>query len=151
MVAVDDGYEPNNFVAEAYAISYGDIIDARIDPAGDVDYFSFSGTANDTITLDIDAQIDYGIGASDIDSYLELIDSSGSVVLESNDDYNPPGYDEYSLDSRLAYVILAYTGTYFVKVRDLFNEGGPDYTYALSLVKGGAPPPPAGPAPVPSE
>ena len=126
----NDLHEPNDSRAEATPINYGDTLSADICPAGDVDYYVFSGGAGDVIVVDIDAQS--LSPASALDSYLYLLDSYGNE-LTHNDDYG-------GLDSRIEYTLPA-DGTYYLKVEEYNhpNEGGPDYFYTISLVL--APPP----------
>lgn len=118
-----DPYEPNDTTTNAYPIAYGDTLDQGvIDPAGDVDYFKFTGTAGDTVTIDIDADI---LG-SWLDSYIYLYDTDSVTVLTYNDDW-------HSLDSRILNYVLPSTGTFFIKVREYSHPalGGPDYFYHI--------------------
>lgn len=120
-----DAHEPNDTSGQAKSISYGTTVtDGRICPPGDVDYFWFVGSGGDNIVVDIDAE---AIG-SYLDSYLELYASDGVTELADNDDWGG------SLDSRLEYT-LPVTGTYYLKVREYDdpNEGGPEYSYRMSL------------------
>jgi hypothetical protein len=122
--ACSDPHEPNDTWAQATSISYGTTLsDPEICPAGDVDYYAFSGSAGDTISVDIDAQ---AIGSS-LDSYLHLYDTDGVTQLTYND-------DDGGLDSYLEYTLPA-DGTYYLKVRDYShpNEGGLDYFYNITL------------------
>jgi bacillolysin len=120
----NDPHEPNNTPGQATPIGYGTTLtDPDICPAGDVDYYRFSGNAGDTIIADIDAQ---SIG-SYLDSYLYLYNTDGSTELTHSDDYD-------GLDSRIVYVLPA-NGTYYLMVREYShpNEGGPDYFYTILL------------------
>jgi hypothetical protein len=135
-------------------------IRASISPYGDIDIYSFSGTAAAQVTIEIFAQrldLDGDPSTQDsyLDSILELLDSSCSVVA-LNDDISyatitdskirvsstpfpsppcppsgpPPGMpcaDVTPLTS------LPYTGTYFIRVRDFRGDGRPDLIYELSL------------------
>ena len=126
-LAEQDGYEQNNMPEDAYEISYGDTVRPQINSIGDIDYFKFYGLEGNTITIDIDAK---NIG-SRLDSYLYLIDSTGSYVLTSNDDYD-------DLDSRINSYTLPYSGKYYLKIRDYSNGGGENYTYSLTITEGEA-------------
>jgi hypothetical protein len=120
-----DPYEPNNLPRDAYLISYGDMLEnGVINPAGDLDYFKFTGTAGDTITIDIDTQI---LG-SELDSYLYLYDVDSVTELESNDDW--AGYD-----SRIMNYVLPSSGVFFIKVEEYEHpdEGGTGYSYHIWL------------------
>ncbi|UCH63824.1 MAG: carboxypeptidase regulatory-like domain-containing protein [Fidelibacterota bacterium] len=127
--AIDDGYEQNNNYETATPISYGDSIEAVINPAGDEDWFIFTGQEGDTITADIDADVT----GSWLDSYLYLYDSTGTYLLTDNDDFD-------GLDSRIDQYILPYTGDYYLQVKDFGNpDGGDDYWYVLRLIEGSIP------------
>jgi len=120
-----DSYEPNNWTGGATSISYGDSLDAQTCPQGDLDFYTFSGTAGERIIVDIDAEVN----GSYLDSYVYLLDSDGTTYLaESDDAYG-------SLDSYLVYD-LPHDGTYYVKVRAYGhpNVGGPDYFYTIHLL-----------------
>jgi hypothetical protein len=124
----NDPHEPNDTWGQATPIAYGDTLtDPDICPAGDVDYYAFTGNAGDTVVADIDA---WAIG-SYLDSYLYLYDTDGVTELTHDDDYD-------GLDSHIEYT-LPVGGTYYLMVREYNhpNEGGPDYFYTISL----APPP----------
>jgi len=121
--ACTDPYEPNDAIGQATAISYGQVIgDAQICSTGDADYYVFNGYAGSRIVVNIDAQVN----GSTLDSYLDLLDVDGLTILVSNDD------DGSSTDSYLEY-ILPYGGAFYLKVRDYWDRGGPDYFYSLSL------------------
>jgi len=123
----NDPYEPNDTPGQATPVGYGTALaDPDICPEGDVDYYSFAGSAGDPIVADIDAQ---AIG-SFLDSYLYLYDTDGVTELAYNDDYD-------GLDSHIEYVLPA-DGTYYLKVREYHDgsEGGPDYFYTISLTGG---------------
>ncbi|MFC1481713.1 T9SS type A sorting domain-containing protein [Candidatus Neomarinimicrobiota bacterium] len=142
---VDDGIEPNNKPATATTITYDQIISTAIDPRGDIDYFTFQGTEGDTITIDIDAQINLEVMASPLDTYLYLLDSSGTEIIAENNDFVVYPYEYYSYDSRIENVVLAYTGTYFLKVSTYYSDGGPDHTYSITLFEDSPPPAPVDP------
>jgi putative hemolysin len=120
----NDPHEPNDTWGEATAVAYGDTLtDPDICPAGDVDYYAFTGNAGDTVVADIDA---WAIGSS-LDSYLYLYDTDGVTELTHNDDYD-------GLDSHIEYTLPA-NGTYYLKVREYNhpNEGASDYFYTLKV------------------
>ena len=124
----NDPHEPNDAPGQATSIGYGSTLSADICPAGDVDYYAFTGSAGDTIVADVDAQA----SGSALDSYLYLYDADGTTELAHNDDHD-------GLDSRIEYTLPA-GGTYYLKVREYSHgyEGGPDYFYTLSLTGGGS-------------
>jgi hypothetical protein len=123
-VSCGDPQEPNDTSGQATAISYGaTLTDSNICLEGDVDYYSFAGSAGDSIVADIDAET---IGSS-LDSYLYLYDSDGVTELTHNDDYD--GYDSYLVHT------LPADGTYYLMVREYSHpsEGGLEYFYTISL------------------
>lgn len=97
------------------------IVHGFVDPAGDIDYYWFSGQAGQELIAEVTAQAT----GSELDAYLTLYDSNGSTVLAENDDYN-------GLDSRIARA-LPNSGNYYLAVRHLSNSGGPAHWYSLSL------------------
>ena len=122
---LSDLYEPNDFFGQATPIDYGDsLCNATIDPVGDVDIFSFSGSEGDIVTIDVDARI---LG-SWLDSYIILYDSDTTTVLDENDDAG-------SWDSRIVNYELPHSGTFYILVRDFAHssEGGPNHYYCLHI------------------
>jgi hypothetical protein len=119
-----DSREPNNSPDECTPISFGvPVTEVTIEPAGDYDYYCFTGSAGQEIAADVDA---WEIGST-LDSVLTLFDVDGTTVLTSNDDF-------HSLDSYFEYVLPA-DGQYFLRVRSFGHPccGGPDYFYTLLL------------------
>ncbi|MGC9358077.1 MAG: C1 family peptidase [Anaerolineae bacterium] len=124
LTACNDPHEPNDTWDEATPIGYGTALsDLDICPAGDRDYYVFTGNAGEFVIADIDAQT---IGSL-LDPYLTLYDTDGVSLLAYNDDND-------GLDSRLGYT-LPTTGTYYLMVRDYDHpsKGGIDYFYTLTL------------------
>jgi hypothetical protein len=108
-------------------------IRASISPYGDIDVYSFQGTAGAQVTIEIFAQrLDLDGDASTQDSYLdsilELLDSNCNQ-LTYNDDISPA----VIVDSRIKNYTLPSDGTYFIRVRDFRGDGRPDLIYELSL------------------
>ena len=105
-------------------ISYGTTLAGRdICPDGDVDYYSFTGEAGDTIVADIDTPL----VTSDLNSVLYLYDTDGFKELAYNNDFG-------GRDSLIAYTLPA-AGTYYLMVREYSHgsEGGSSYAYQISL------------------
>ncbi len=138
--------------AGATPISNGRIR-ASISPYGDIDVYSFQGTAGAEVTIEIFAQRldldnDPTTRDSQLDSIIELLNSSCTPIAV-NDDIDP-GIIQ---DSRISVSStpfppacwytpcgdippppsLPYTGTYYIRVRDLRGDGRPDLIYELSL------------------
>lgn len=125
--------EPNNTLAQAQAITPDVLVVGRLDPAGDVDVFSFRANAGQRLTVDINARS--LMPPSEADTVVTLFDSNGQQLAE-NDDAGG------SLDSFLTFEIPR-SGQYFVRIRNFSPKGGSSYTYeALITLTGAAPPPP---------
>lgn len=116
-------------------------IRASISPYGDINVYSFHGTAGHQVTIEIFAQRldldgDPNTRDSQLDSVLELLDSTcpapalnGASALAWNDDITSGTLQ----DSRIQNFTLPYTGLYFIRVRDFRGDGRPDLIYELSL------------------
>lgn len=128
--------EPNNSIAQANPITPPVTVVATLDPAGDADFFSFSGTQGQQATITLTAQsLSPGTG---IDTVVTLFLSTGQQIGE-NDDAGPT-----TLDSRLV-VTLPTTGRYVFRVRDFNGRGGRNFAYQAQVILGGGqPPPPTG-------
>ncbi|MFC4426464.1 S8 family serine peptidase [Deinococcus navajonensis] len=114
-----DPYEPNNTLTQAKAITYGTRTQMAyiFGQSRDVDYFSFQGTAGDTIQADVHARTTIG---GTLDAFLVLRDSTGKK-LTFNDDFN-------GQDSSVTFKLPA-TGTYYLEVSScniLCNSNGDD-------------------------
>jgi hypothetical protein len=125
------GLGRNNQCSTASKISNG-VIRASISPYGDIDVYSFHGTKDRTVTMEVFAQrlTLYGDPASRdvyLDSFLELLDSNCSRI-RYNDDIDT----SVVVDSSISYV-LPETGTYYIRISDLRGEGRPDFFYELHL------------------
>jgi len=103
-------------------------IRASLSPYGDIDVYSFQGTAGAKVTIETLGQR-LG-GAPQViftDTVVELLDTSCNL-LTFNDDIEPG-----LLDSRIQDFTLPYTGTYYIRVRDFRGDGRPDLIYELLL------------------
>ena len=112
--------EPNDSLATAtsltVALGQAEVVGTIGDGAhadADVDLYSISLIAGDTIDIDIDAQT--RTAASTLDSFLRLFDATG-VELAFNDD------DGSSFDSLLSYTVEA-SGTYLIGISAYGNNG----------------------------
>ena len=143
----------NDTRATATPISNG-TIPASISPYGDEDFYSFHATAGNTVTVEIFAR--RLVPASQLDSAIEIVDSSGTrpttgcrspdhprdPITFAEIDPTPTDFDDECVnddinlgviqDSRLEFQ-PATTGTYFVHVVDLRGDGRPDLNYNLTL------------------
>jgi hypothetical protein len=108
-------------------------IRASISPYGDVDVYSFHGTAGAQVTIEIfalrlDLDGNPATRDSQLDSITQLLNGSCSELV-FNDDIDP-GIIQ---DSLISNYTLPSTGTYFIVVRDFRGDGRPDLIYELSL------------------
>ena len=120
----------NETCGTATPISNG-VIRASISPYGDVDVYSFQGTAGSLVTIETYAQRltlygDPSVTDDFLDTFLELLNSS-CVQIDYNDDISS------GLTDSLISGYLPYTGTYYIRVSDLRGDGRPDFIYDLHL------------------
>lgn len=118
-----DPSEPNNDMASATSLSYGQTVSGTVDPVGDLDYFVFTGSAGDTIRANAAA---FTLNSM-IDGMLTLLNAAGDTIATHDDE------SDESLDPLLQAVLPA-SGDYFL-VMESFDEdlGGPDFFYDLHL------------------
>ena len=111
-------------------------IRASLSPYGDVDVYSFQGTAGNSVTIETFAQrLDLdGIPAtrdSQADTILELLNGNCSQITFSDDiimvDMQDSLIQNFTLPSSPG-------GLYFIRVRDFRGDGRPDLLYELSLM-----------------
>jgi hypothetical protein len=114
----DDG-EPNGLVEQATPLALDDPAFGLIGHDTDADFFRVQVAAGQRLTFDVDAEVD----GSELDPTLTLVDRDGTTVIATVDDTD-------GLDPRLTHTFAA-AGTYYLKVTDLFQEGGDDFYYAL--------------------
>ena len=112
-----DPYEPNDTFAQATVFAIPDTFRVDLDPAGDVDFYKFTGLRGDTV--EIEAEWHWSMPASWIG--IELYDSDQQTVLREAFDYY----------KSLIQFVLQHDGDYYIKVSS--NKGGPDYDYSLSI------------------
>lgn len=149
----------NDSCASATPISNG-TIRASISPYGDVDVYSFHGTAGHEVTIEIfAARLDLDGDPTNRDSYLdsmlELLDGTcpdpnpgdtSPGVIAWDDDIDPgvvqdskivvgsvPFPTSTDTGGKRPPTTLPYTGTYYIRVRDFRGDGRPDLIYDLSL------------------
>ena len=116
----------NDTCGTATPISNG-VLRASISPFGDIDVYSFQGTADNKITAEIYAMRLTGVSVH-LDSYLEILNSSCEVI-KSNDDIDIGVVQ----DSLIPGFSLPSTGIYYIRVSDLRGDGRPDLIYDLHL------------------
>ncbi|MBK7043446.1 MAG: PPC domain-containing protein [Rhodanobacteraceae bacterium] len=105
-----DEVEPNNTAAQATPLPGNAArVTANIFVNGDVDFWSFSGTAGDRIYA---ATMTSRSSNGSVDSTLDLIASDGSTVIET--DLNDGTFG--STSSSIAGATLPATGNYYLRV-----------------------------------
>jgi hypothetical protein len=122
----------NDTCNSATSVSNG-VIRASISPFGDIDVYSFHGTAGNKATIEIYAQrlTLYGDSSSTdvfLDPFLEIL-NSGCSRIYYNDDIDSGNI----LDSLISGFELPDTGTYYIRISDLRGDGRPDFIYDLHL------------------
>lgn len=119
--------EPNG--ARDQRLSLPAIVNGRIDPASDVDVFSFEGAEGREFVAEVLARrLD-----SPLDSVLELTGPGGARIA-FNDDFEDKGLgvDTHHADSFLM-ARLPQSGTYKIGIRDVQDKGGSDFGYRLRM------------------
>lgn len=124
-----DALEPNGDTGTATPISYGETRKGTIDPAAELDYFKFTGSAGDTIQATVTAK-PYG---SALDGFLALVDANGDTVFQ-NDDQDLGVIQDPKLQA-----VLPANGDYYLIMDSFENSAGlvpmgsPGHFYELSL------------------
>ena len=115
--------EVNDTIANANTIIGGTTMCGVVDPTADVDNWRFTIGAWTQVTLDIDADVN----GSGLDSYIDLLNGSGTSIATNDDDAAGGTLDSY------LNVILVDSGTYYAEVSDVSFQGGANFDYELSL------------------
>jgi hypothetical protein len=105
------------------------IVNGRIDRPNDQDVFRFEGRAGQQIIAEVDAcRLD-----SPLDSVLELTDAAVKR-LAFNDDHEDKArtLETHHADSLIEFTLPA-DGTYFLRMKDVQQQGGPEYAYRLRI------------------
>lgn len=115
-----DGNFDLSFDADIYnSTTIGHVsIQSENNSFNDVDWYSFTGMAGNTVDLDID----YGWNDNTftVDTTLHLFDSTGTVLAFSDDSSLDPGSIS-GLDSFIGTYTLLSTGTYYAAVSNFSN------------------------------
>jgi IPT/TIG domain/Peptidase M66 len=124
--------EPNNSINTATPISIGALVTGGICELSDVDWYTFTLTQAQLVTLDVTTP--YNTTGKPFDAYMYLYNQSASgldlVTAKGN-----TAYQQYDPKIR----ILLPPGTYYLIIADSFDGGGIDYTYSLSFDATAAP------------
>jgi len=127
-----DEVEPNNSIGTPQVLQFNGetaitvraaVGDASgLNPVADVDYYSFEGTVDDIVTIDIDCGDGCGLGG--VDTTIALFgDGPDYLILRENDDAGD--LDDGSVspyDARIDNFSLPYTGRYYVAVTNTYRQ-----------------------------
>ena len=108
-----------------HAVTLPVTANGRIFPREDVDLWSFQAKKGQTVSaLAMTQKL-----SSPLVAKLEILDSSGNVVVESGS-HAVPGYD-----TSVRFTATA-DGTYQVRISDVRSSGGPEFVYRLTVTAG---------------
>lgn len=123
----------NNSPDEAVNMLWEDMVTEYINPAGDVDYFTFTARGGEYVKITTTSDFE------DADTVVFLRDPTGQVLTWSDD--FPTGSSVSGLDS-VVYAYLPDAGEYLISVEDYYAftdpsqaYGHPNYSYELSVSK----------------
>ncbi len=103
--------EPNGTSATATPIAGSSArVRGNIFANGDIDFYSFSGTAGDRVYIATMTQFS---ASASVDSFIDLIQPDGTTVLEADNDDGSFGTTSSSIAGRA----LTMSGTHFIRVR----------------------------------
>ncbi|WP_298490102.1 NEW3 domain-containing protein [uncultured Chloroflexus sp.] len=124
-----DGFEPDNFPAEARRIDILIPQEHVLCPTGDEDWLFFGGVAGKVYTIDVPVM------RPGIDVSLELFDSNFNRLAFNDDFFNrdPANPNPGDIRPRITVRIPA-DGTYYIRVRDVAGRGGVSYAYTIVLL-----------------
>lgn len=106
------------------------VINGTIETPGDKDTYSFTGKANQKISIEVTAR---RLG-SPLDSFIILNNSKGEKIAENDEDptYKWDDVLTHHADSGLM-LSLPKDDTYTVTISDLTGKGGEEYSYRLRI------------------
>jgi len=118
--------EFNDDLDSADTLTLPSIVFGDMGASGDLDVYTFVGSAGTTIVVDVDA----AIFLSALDSIVGLYDDGGGLLFAYDEDDADPA----NPDTRFN-IVLPYSGRYYLSVGDAFDRGNSagDYYYSLSL------------------
>lgn len=112
--------EPNDTTGNADILSVPTVVFGNSDEANDYDVFTFQANGNQTLVVDVDAEV----FASDMDPVVELYDDRGGFLFGVDDtDGADPRFN----------LVLPYSGTYYLQVYDRDLIGGSTYYYSMNV------------------
>ena len=115
--------ESNNTPESATTLELPCLINGRINPGGDEDYYVFDGMKGQRCVFSVNAYRLNNISQQFFNPTLSLFDVGGTELARSN------GF--YSLDPLLD-ITLPADGAYVLRIRDLLHRGNPDSVYRLT-------------------
>ncbi len=119
----------NDSIKNAQSVSLPVIIDGRIENSGETDFFCFDADKGDKVVIEVNARRLH----SPLDSAIGLYDSQGKEIAFNDDFKNKAaGLQTHHADSYIM-TELPESGKYYVKIFDIRNEGGVEYTYRLRI------------------
>jgi hypothetical protein len=133
----------NNSVEEAEALLWSEEASGAINPAGDVDYYSFIAEGGEMVRIYTVTNNEYDGEAGLYSTVLTLRNPAGKILTQ---------VDEFATGSEISgkdsvlFAYLAEAGSYIVTVEDVGEysgeppQGASDYTYTLTLEEWGEAP-----------
>ena len=112
--------EPNNSLTNANPINLPVVVNGRINGEKDTDHFKFKVEKDQTFIFEVEASR-FG---SLLDAVLYLTDAKGKVIQQND--------DAVGADARIEQR-FAEAGEYWIKIRDLLERGGEDFSYRLAV------------------
>ncbi len=112
--------EPNNSLDQTTPAKAPSAINGRLETAGDQDFYSFAATKDQVFNIQVFARRT----GSPLDSIIDLWGNEKNYIA-GNDDNGQP-------DSSMRFQVPA-DGTYYLRIRDHLNRGGPDFMYRIEI------------------
>lgn len=114
---------------KAQKVKLPQIVNGRIERAGEPDFFRFDARAGDEVVAEVYAR---RLG-SPLDSVLRISDAAGKE-LAANDDFEDKGAGliTHQADSRILFRAPS-KGTYYIQLGDAQRKGGPEYAYRMRV------------------
>ncbi|HLA44382.1 MAG TPA: DVUA0089 family protein, partial [Aggregatilineales bacterium] len=119
-----------SFAQSGGTISYGETVNGTITDDDPVQSWTFEGSTGDVVTISMEA-VDFADGG--LDSYLQLLDSNGTVIAENDDASN------VTINAEIAGFMLPADGSYTIHATRFGLETGlavGEYSLTLTLVSG---------------
>lgn len=123
--------EPNDDANHATPIGLSVTMNGRFDTDRDDDWYRLELTSTQSVWLETFA---HRFLKSPVDTVLQVYDSDGKMLQETDDGVSEPGYERWydfrTPDTRMTFAPKA-PGTYFVKVIEANRSSGPRAVYRL--------------------